>query len=149
MHRDLALRNVFVKKNKIIRIGDFGLARHNGDKDYYKFDSLLIRSLLNSYFKGEVQSWNTVTHILAGSWVLWRRNKLHWNDRCLVIWCLSFWVIFTRSIALLRRVSKFLWPNLLRGCLFGIRKKAFFAKILQVWYVSFSFFWNHWERVEN
>ncbi|CAA93871.4 Protein kinase domain-containing protein [Caenorhabditis elegans] len=36
VHRDLALRNVFVKKNKIIRIGDFGLARHNGDKDYYK-----------------------------------------------------------------------------------------------------------------
>ncbi|CAB05559.3 Protein kinase domain-containing protein [Caenorhabditis elegans] len=36
VHRDLALRNVFVKRNKMIRIGDFGLARHHSKKSYYR-----------------------------------------------------------------------------------------------------------------
>ncbi|EFO85910.1 hypothetical protein CRE_02059 [Caenorhabditis remanei] len=37
VHRDLALRNVLIKHNKIIRISDFGLSkRHLDNKEYYK-----------------------------------------------------------------------------------------------------------------
>ncbi|KAF1765232.1 hypothetical protein GCK72_005184 [Caenorhabditis remanei] len=37
VHRDLALRNVLIKNNKIIRISDFGLSkRHLDNKEYYK-----------------------------------------------------------------------------------------------------------------
>ncbi|CCD72852.1 receptor protein-tyrosine kinase [Caenorhabditis elegans] len=36
VHRDLALRNVFVKRNRIIRIADFGLARWHENKEYYR-----------------------------------------------------------------------------------------------------------------
>ncbi|CAO4364225.1 unnamed protein product [Caenorhabditis nigoni] len=39
VHRDLALRNVLLKKNKTIRIADFGLARKYDDKTYYKQSS--------------------------------------------------------------------------------------------------------------
>lgn len=44
VHRDLALRNVFVKRNKMIRIGDFGLARHHSKKSYYRFFYILLNS---------------------------------------------------------------------------------------------------------
>ncbi|CAA91146.3 Tyrosine-protein kinase receptor old-1 [Caenorhabditis elegans] len=40
VHRDLALRNVLIKKNRIIRIADFGLARRHKNKDYYKTQSV-------------------------------------------------------------------------------------------------------------
>lgn len=36
VHRDLALRNVLLKKNKTIRIADFGMARKHENKLYYK-----------------------------------------------------------------------------------------------------------------
>ncbi|CAL2033221.1 unnamed protein product [Caenorhabditis brenneri] len=36
VHRDLALRNILISSNKIIRIADFGLARQHKGKDYYK-----------------------------------------------------------------------------------------------------------------
>uniref|UniRef100_A0A1I7UCE1 Protein kinase domain-containing protein n=2 Tax=Caenorhabditis tropicalis TaxID=1561998 RepID=A0A1I7UCE1_9PELO len=36
VHRDLALRNVLLKKNKTIRIADFGMAKKHESKDYYK-----------------------------------------------------------------------------------------------------------------
>ncbi|CAB01652.1 Receptor-like tyrosine-protein kinase kin-16 [Caenorhabditis elegans] len=35
VHRDLALRNVLLKKNKTIRIADFGMARTHENKSYY------------------------------------------------------------------------------------------------------------------
>ncbi|CAA90147.1 receptor protein-tyrosine kinase [Caenorhabditis elegans] len=40
VHRDLALRNVLIKGNMVIRIADFGLARRHKNKDYYKTQSV-------------------------------------------------------------------------------------------------------------
>ncbi|KAF1753356.1 hypothetical protein GCK72_019912 [Caenorhabditis remanei] len=39
VHRDLALRNVFLLGNKVIRIGDFGLTRKHENKGYYRIAS--------------------------------------------------------------------------------------------------------------
>lgn len=36
VHRQLALRNVFIAKWNIIRIGDLGLARRHGNNEYYR-----------------------------------------------------------------------------------------------------------------
>jgi len=37
LHRDLACRNCLVHANKTVKIGDFGLARHIYDSDYYQY----------------------------------------------------------------------------------------------------------------
>lgn len=35
IHRDLAARNVFIGKNKVAKVGDFGLARDISDRGIY------------------------------------------------------------------------------------------------------------------
>lgn len=56
VHRDLALRNILINSNKIIRIADFGLARQHKGKDYYRIrneNQLPIRYVSPECFETE------------------------------------------------------------------------------------------------
>lgn len=38
VHRDIACRNCMINADRVVKIGDFGLARKTYEKDYYKFN---------------------------------------------------------------------------------------------------------------
>ncbi|CAI2356511.1 unnamed protein product [Caenorhabditis sp. 36 PRJEB53466] len=68
VHRDLACRNILLTKSKIVRIGDFGLAKKYEDKQYYRTKNskdtpvpirwMPLESILNQKFTEKSDVWS-------------------------------------------------------------------------------------------